>query len=420
MQCNNGYNKNVEQTSDFVKGDNVMVEIREGIYWLAMKDWGLRHFHGHELSTHRGSSYNSYIVKDQKTVLIDTVWDPYKEDFVRILDNEVGLGNIDMIVINHSEPDHAGSLGHLLERLPSRDIPIYCTKNGADILKNYFPSFDINFQIVKTGDTINTGKYDLVFVEMQMLHWPDSMLTYVKGAGTVFSNDAFGQHYAGISLFNDEVDNCELYQEAIKYYANILTPFSALIKKKVEQIRELGLDIEMIAPSHGSIWRKDPVQIIDKYYEWAQDYNEGFAVVIYDTMYDATRTMAESIAAGIEKQGIATKLFNISTTDQSDLITDIFKAKGVVIGSCTVNNAVLRATAGLLEEIRGHKFKGKLGAGFGSYGWSGEAPKLISTSLEKSGLKVPLEPITVKYRPGAGDIEKCIQFGESFAAAMKE
>lgn len=396
-----------------------MVEMKDKIYWLGMKDWGLRHFHGHELSTHRGSSYNSYIIKDEKTVLVDTVWDPYKEDFVRILDKNVGLGNIDMIIVNHSEPDHAGSLGYLLERLPSKDIPVYCTKNGADILKNYFHRDDINFQIVKTGDTINTGKYDLVFVEMQMIHWPDSMLTYVKGAGVVFSNDAFGQHYAGLSLYNDEVDNCELYQEALKYYANILAPFSALIKKKIEQLQALNLEIEMIAPSHGVIWRKDPAQIMDKYYQWSQDYNEGYAVVIYDTMYDSTRTMAEAIAAGLGNQGIGHKLFNVAVTDQSDLLTEIFKAKAVIIGSCTVNNTVLRLTAGLLEEIKAHKFKGKLGAGFGSFGWSGESPRVISASLEKSGLTIPLEPLSVKYRPGESEIEQCIQFGESFAAAMK-
>lgn len=397
-----------------------MIEIKKDIYWVGIKDWGLRHFHGHELSTHRGSSYNSYLIKDEKTVLVDTVWDPYREEFVQKLDSEVGLCNIDMIVINHSEPDHSGSLGHLLDRLPSRDIPIYCTKNGADIIKKHFHREDMNLQIVKTGDSINIGKYDLVFVEMQMLHWPDSMLTYVKGAATVLSNDAFGQHYAGLSLFNDEVDSCELYEEAIKYYANILTPFSPLIKKKVEQIRAMGLPIDMIAPSHGVIWRKDPMQIVDKYYEWAQDYNEGFATIIYDTMYDATRTMAEAIAAGLQAKGVRYKLFNVAQTDQSDLLTDIFKAKGVIIGSCTVNNTVLRETAGLLDEIKGHKFKGKLGAGFGSYGWSGEAPKIISTSLETASLKIPLEPLSFKYRSTKSELQQCVAYGESFAQAMLE
>ena len=397
-----------------------MIEIKKNIFWTGIKDWGLRHFHGHELSTHRGSTYNSYLIKDAKTVLIDTVWDPYKAEFVEKLDKEVGLGNIDMIVINHSEPDHGGSLEHLLDRLPSRDIPIYCTKNGADIIKKHFHREDMNFQIVKTGDSINIGNYELVFVEMQMLHWPDSMLTYVKGAATVLSNDAFGQHYAGISLFNDEVDSCELYEEAIKYYANILTPFSPLIKKKVEQIKAMGLPIEMIAPSHGIIWRKDPMQIVDKYYEWAQDYNEGFAAIIYDTMYDATRTMAEAIAAGLENKGVRYKLFNVAQNDQSDLLTDIFKAKGVIIGSCTVNNTVLRPTAGLLEEIKGHKFKGKLGAGFGSYGWSGEAHKIISTSLGNAGFKIPQEPLGFKYRLTDNELEQSVAFGESFAQAMLE
>ncbi len=397
-----------------------MIEIRDKIYWTGIKDWGLRHFHGHELSTHRGSTYNSYVIKDEKTVLVDTVWDPYKEEFVRNLDKNVGLGNIDMIIINHSEPDHGGSLDLLLDSLPSKDIPVYCTKNGADIIRSHFHRDDINFQIVKTGDMINIGQYDLVFVEMQMIHWPDSMLTYVKGAGTVLSNDAFGQHYAGLSLFNDEVDSCELYEEAFKYYANILTPFSSLIKKKIEQIRALNLDIDMIAPSHGVIWRKAPLQIIDKYYQWSQDYNEGYAVIIYDTMYDATKTMAESIATGLRKQGIAYKLFNVGVADPSDLLTEIFKAKGVIVGSCTVNSTVLRPTAGLLEEIKAHRYKGKLGAGFGSYGWSGESPKVISSWMEKSGLKIPLEPLKVKYRPDEEELDKCVEFGEAFGAAMKE
>ncbi len=397
-----------------------MTEIKKNIHWIGIKDWGLRHFHGHELSTHRGSSYNSYLIRDKKTVLVDTVWDPYKEEFVRELDNQVGLASIDMIVINHSEPDHSGSLGYLLDRLPSQDIPIYCTKNGADIIKNHFHRNEFNFKIVKTGDTVNIGEYDLVFVEMQMIHWPDSMLTYVKGAGTVLSNDAFGQHYAGISLYNDEVDGCELMEEAIKYYANILTPYSALIRKKIKEVVDMKLQIDMIAPSHGIIWRKDPLKIIEKYDQWSQDYNEGYAVIIYDTMYDATRAMAESIALGLERQGVPHKLFNAAATDQSDLLTEIFKARGVLVGSCTVNNTVMRPTAGLLEEIKGHRFRGKLGAGFGSYGWSGESSKVISSSLEKSGLKTPLEPLAVKYRLSESDIDRCIAYGESFAAAMKQ
>ncbi len=392
-----------------------MIEIKNKIYWCGIKDWELRAFHGHELSTHRGSTYNSYLIKDKKTVLVDTVWTPYKEEFIEALERDVGIKNIDMVVINHIEPDHGGSLDYLMSFNP--DIPIYCTKNGAEIIRKHFHK-DWNFVIVKTGDSVNIGEYDLVFVEMQMIHWPDSMLTYVKGAATVLSNDAFGQHYAPASLFNDELDACELYQEAIKYYANILTPFSPLIKKKIEQIKGLNLPIDMIAPSHGVIWRKDPLQIVEKYSQWAQDYNEGHAVIIYDTMYDATKNMAHAIAEGLESKGIKCKLFNASVSDQSDLLTEVFKAKAVLIGSCTVNNTVLRAIAALLEEIKYHKFKGKTGAGFGSFGWSGEAPKAINRLLGEAGFKTPLEPISFKYTPTVEELKQCRDFGEKLAESI--
>lgn len=394
-----------------------MQEIKKNIFWTGIKDWGLRQFHGHELSTHRGTTYNSYIIKDKKTVLVDTVWDPYKEEFAERLEKEVGINNIDMIVINHIEPDHGGSLEYIMSMIP--DTPIYCTKNGADIIKRHFHK-DWNFNIVKTGDSVNIGEYDLIFVEMQMLHWPDSLLTYVKGADLALSNDAFGQHYSPASLFNDEVDTCELYQEAIKYYANILTPFSPLIKKKVEQIKALNLPIDMIAPSHGVIWRENPVQIIEKYYEWAQDYHEGTVVIVYDTMYEATKKMGDAIGEGLAKHNIKFKMFNNSITDQSDLLTEIFKAKGVIIGSCTVNNTVLRSIAGLLDEIKGHKFKGKVGAAFGSHGWSGEAPKIIKKHLEEAGIKVPSEPIQFRYVPTEEELQQCVEYGEQFAKAMND
>ncbi|HOV25139.1 MAG TPA: flavodoxin domain-containing protein [Pseudobacteroides sp.] len=394
-----------------------MQEIKKNIYWLGLKDWELREFHGHELSTHRGSTYNSYYIKDKKRVLIDTVWYPHKDEFNAILEKDIGgIENIDMIVINHSEPDHAGSLGYIMSIKP--DIPIYCTKSGADILKKHFHK-DWNFNIVKTGDTVNIGEYDLVFVEMRMIHWPDSMMTYVKGANVLFSNDAFGQHYSAQGLYNDEVDNCELYQEAIKYYANILTPMSPLIKKKIEEVKALNLPIDVIAPSHGVLWRDNPVQIIEKYYEWANEYHENSVVIIYDTMYDATKKLADAIGEGLGKNGVKYKLFNSAISDTSDLITEIFKAKGVIVGSCTVNNTVLGSIAVILEEIKAHKYKGKIGAGFGSYGWSGESPKIISNSLENAGIKVVLEPIKVEYQPTHEDIKKAIEFGENFSKHLE-
>ncbi len=394
-----------------------MLEIKKNIYWCGIRDWGLDVFHGHELSTHRGSSYNSYLIKDKKTVLVDTVWDPYKEKFVEELEKEVGLSNIDAIVINHSEPDHGGSLGLIMEKIP--DTPIYCTKNGAEIIKKYFGK-DWNFHIVKTGDTLDLGEYKLKFVEMQMIHWPDSMLAYVEGAKLVLSNDAFGQHYAAISLFNDEVDECELFEEAIKYYTNILWPFKPLIKKKIEQILALNLDIDMIAPSHGVIWRTNPIQIIKKYQEWSEtDYNEGYVTIIYDTMYHATKAMAEAFGKGLEEEGINYRIFNIATKDKSDLNVEIFKASALLMGSCTVNNTVLRPTAALLEELKGLKAKGKLAMGFGSYGWSGEAHKLISDRLAEAGMTICAEPLGFKYKPDAEELQKCVEVGKDIARQLK-
>lgn len=393
-----------------------MIQIKENIFWTGIKDWDLRRFHGHELSTHRGSTYNSYIIKDEKIVLVDTVWDPFKEEFAENLDKEVGIENIDFIVINHIEPDHGGSLGYIMERKP--DMPIYCSKNGAEIIKQHFHQ-DWNFKIVKTGDTVSTGKYELMFVDMTMIHWPDSMMTYVKGPNVLLSNDAFGQHYSAKSLFNDEVEACELNQEALKYFANILAPFTPLIKKKIEQVAALNLPIDMIAPSHGVIWRENPTQILEKYALWADTYDEGYAVIMYDTMYDSTKTMAEAIGVGLAKHGINYKLFNSSVTDNSDLMTELFKAKAIAVGTCTVNNGVLRSIAGMLDEIKGHKLKGKVGAAFGSYGWSGEAHKHVHESLKSSGINMVVEPFGVKYRPTEEDVRKCEEIGEIIAKSMK-
>lgn len=394
-----------------------MHEIKKNIYWCGIRDWGLGVFHGHELSTHRGSSYNSYLIKDKKTVLIDTVWDPYKEKFVDDLEKEVGLKNIDAIVINHVEPDHGGSLGLLMDRIP--DVPIYCSKNGAEIIKRYF-SKDWNFNIVKTGDVLDLGEYKLNFVDMQMIHWPDSMLEYVEGAKLVLSNDAFGQHYCGTSLFNDETDECEVYQEAIKYFVNILGPFRPLITKKLQQILAMNLDIDMIAPSHGIIWRKNSSEIIEKYLEWSDiNYNEGYAVIIYDTMYHSTRDMAVAIAKGLDKEGVKYKIFNIATKDRSDLNVEMFKANALIIGSCTVNGSALRPTVSLLDEIRGLKIKNKLAFGFGSYGWSGEAHKIISQKLAEAGLTIIDEPFGVRYKPSSEEIEKCVEIGRNIGKQLK-
>ncbi|NLN65270.1 MAG: MBL fold metallo-hydrolase [Clostridiaceae bacterium] len=392
-----------------------MIQVKDNIYWLGLRDWDLRRFHGHELSTHRGSTYNTYLIRDEKTILVDTVWTPYKDEFLDLLEKEVGINNIDGIVINHNEPDHGGCLEALMDKIPN--VPIYCSKKGVDIIKGHFHK-DWNFVPVKTGDRINIGKTDMLFVEMTMIHWPDSMMTYLTESGVLLSNDAFGQHYCSKSIFMDEADECEVYQEAFKYYANILAPFTPLIRKKIAEVKALNLPIEVIAPSHGVIWRKNPMQIIEKYDLWADQYDEGFVTIVYDTMYNATKKMAEAIAKGLDNRGVPSKLYNSASSDVSDIITELFRSKGILLGSCTVNNSYLRSLSGIVDSIKGLKLKGKKGAAFGSYGWSGEAPKHLSEGLKDAGVNVEMEPAVCKYQPTPEDIEDYIRFGESFAEKL--
>jgi len=392
-----------------------MKQIKDNVYWVGVKDWELKRFHGEEYTTHRGSTYNSYLIKDKKIALVDTVWTPFHEGFVNDLEEEVGLKNIGLIVVNHTEQDHAGSLAYLMERIP--ETPIYCTKNGAMMIKKHFYK-DWNFQVVKTGDSVELGEYKLVFVEVPMLHWPDSMVTYVSGANVLLSNDSFGQHYASPYMFNEQVDQGELYQEAIKYYANILTPFSRQVKAKIKELLSLNLAIDMIAPAHGIIWRDNPLQIVKKYDQWAGDYNEGTVAVLFDTMWGATKKMALSIAKGLENKGVGAKVLNIGKFDRNDLITEVFKARAVIVGSSTINKGILSDTASILEMFKGLQFKNKMGAAFGSYGWSGESVKIIENRLQEAGIEIVAEGIKLQYDPTPEDLRNCEAFGEMLAGKI--
>lgn len=339
--------------------------IKSNVFWVGKVDWELETFHGEELTTHHGSTYNSYLIQEEKTVLIDTVWKPFASEFVNNLASEIDLKQIDYIVANHGEIDHSGALPELMRLIP--DTPIYCTANAVKSLKGMYHE-DWNFNVVKTGDKLDIGNgKELVFVEMPMLHWPDSMAAYLTGDNILFSNDAFGQHYATEMLYNDLVDQCDLFQEAMKYYANILTPFSAVLKRKLQEIASLGLPIEIIATSHGVIWRDNPLQIVEKYAEWADNYQENQITIVYDTMWNGTRTLAENIARGIQLADpeVTVKVFNLPKSDQNDVITEVFKSKTVVVGSPTINNGILHTVAGFAHLMKEMKFKNKKAAAFG-------------------------------------------------------
>lgn len=392
--------------------------IKENVSWVGKIDWELRKFHGEEYSTHRGSSYNSYLVKDEKIALIDTVWGKFSSEFVANLKKKIPLEKIDFVIANHAESDHSGALPELMRHIP--DTPIYCTSNGVNSLKGHYHQ-DWNFQVVKTGDKLSLGSKELIFIEAQMLHWPDSMMSYLTNDNILFSNDAFGQHIASELMYNDLVDQAELFQEAIKYYANILTPFSALVDRKIKEVVALNVPVDIICPSHGVIWRKDPLQIVNQYVHWANAYAENQITIIYDTMWDGTRRMAEAISRGITEvdKTVAVKLFNIARSDKNDVITEIFKSKAIVVGSPTINQGILSASAAILEEIKGLKFKNKKAAAFGCYGWSGEAIKIISDKLKEGGFELLNDGIREKWNPNTESVENCIRFGKNVALSMK-
>lgn len=384
------------------------------VTWVGKIDWQLRRFHGDEYSTHRGTSYNSYLIRDEKNVLIDTVWKPFDEEFVENLKKEINLNEIDYIIANHAEVDHSGALPLLMKEIP--DVPIYCTAAGARILKAHYHE-DWNFVEVKTGDTLDIGENKLTFIEAKMLHWPDSMFTYMDGENILFSNDAFGQHYASDLMYNDLVDQAELYQEAMKYYANILAPFSPLVTRKIEEVLGFNLPVDMIATSHGIIWRDNPAQIIGKYLEWAKDYKENQITIVYDSMWNATRRMAEAIAEGIksENKDVAVKLFNAANSDKNDVITEMFKSDAVLVGASTVNNSILSSISGILDMVKGLGFKNKKAAAFGSYGWSGESIKIITERLKDAKFEVINDGIKELWNPDEEGLERCREFGIDFA-----
>ncbi len=392
-------------------------KINEAVTWVGKKDWELRTFHGEEYSTHRGSSYNSYLIRDEKVALIDTVWLPFAKEFVASLKREIDLKDIDYIIINHGEVDHSGALVELMREIP--DTPIYCTKNAVRSLKGQYHQ-DWNFVEVKTGDKLSLGKRDLIFIEARMLHWPDSMFTYMTGDNILFSNDAFGQHYASEFMYNDEVDQAELYQESIKYYANILTPFSRFVVSKVDEFVKLNLPLDMICTSHGVIWRDNPMQIVEQYVKWAQDYQENQITIIYDTMWNGTKHMADAIASGIRQvdPDVTVKLMHTGITDKNDVLTEVFKSKAILVGSPTINGSVLNSIAGILDQIKGLSFKNKKGAAFGAYGWSGEGVKLIGDHLAKAGFELVNDGLRVLWNPDQEAVEKCVDLGKEFAKSL--
>jgi len=393
----------------------MVTELTKGVYWVGVVDWAIKKFHGQELSTHRGSTYNAYLIVDEKIVLVDTVWGPFRNQLIRNISEIIDPAKIDIVVANHAETDHSGGLPAIMRHAPNATVVV--SQRGVESIEGHYHQ-PWNFKTVKTGDKINIGKNDLVFVEAPMLHWPDSMFTYLTGKNILMPNDAFGQHYATAFRFNDQVDQEELYEEALKYYANILTPFSSLVLKKIDEVLSLNLPVDIIAPSHGIIWRKDPLQIVQKYQQWASQKPEKSAVILYDTMWEGTRQMAEAIGDGLAAEDVSYKVFHMAVSDLNDVVTEVFKAGAIIVGSPTFNQGVLPTISPILENLKGLKFQNKIGAVFGSYGWSGEAVKIIEEHLGRCKIPVVAEGVRAKWQPRSDDIATCQELGHKVAQAI--
>lgn len=390
-------------------------ELAKGVYWVGVVDWAIRKFHGQELSTHRGTSYNSYLIIDEQTVLVDTVWKPFQHQLIDNIREVVDPAKIDIVVANHAESDHSSSLPELMRYAHKATVVV--SQRGRESVEGHFHQ-PWNFKAVKTGDKISIGASELVFLEAPMLHWPDSMFTYLTGKNILMPNDAFGQHYATSFRFNDQVNQEELYQEALKYYANILTPFSNLVLKKIEEVLSLNLAVDMLAPSHGVIWRQDPLQIVEKYQKWAAQEPDKSAVILYDTIWEGTWQMAGAIGRGLAADGVPYKVFHAAVSDRNDIITEIFKAKAIIVGSPTFNQGVLPTISPILEDLKGLKFQNKIGAAFGSYGWSGESVRIIEEHLSNCKIQLVAEGLRSKWQPKPDDLARCQELGHKVAKAV--
>jgi len=391
------------------------VEIANGIYSVGVIDWNIRDFHGY--STEKGSSYNAYLIVDEKVVLIDTVKKEFTDRMLENIASVIDPKRIDIVISNHTEMDHSGGLPRVMHYI-GEDKPVYCSKMGLKNLSQHFPG-NLNLREVANGEELNIGKRTLTFLETRMLHWPDSMFTYDKTDKILFSSDAFGQHYAGFEMFDDQVGD-EIMYHAKKYFANILLLYSPLILKLVEKVTEMGLEIKTICPDHGIIWRKDPARIINAYVAWSKQEAGKKAIVVYDTMWHSTELMAEAIAEGIASQGVEARPIHIRSSDRSDIMTEALNAKAIIFGSPTLNNTMFPTVADVLTYMKGLKPKNKLAAAFGSYGWSGEAVAEIRGHLENMGMEIIDPGLRIQYVPDASGRQEAYAFGQTIGKAVND
>lgn len=384
------------------------VELTEGIIWVGAIDWGVRDFHGYE--TRRGSTYNAYLVRGEKTALVDTV----KAGFAgTLLANiaEVGeLNEVDYVVANHGEPDHSGALPAVIE---ATGATLVTNEKALETLNGYYDTSGWSIELVATGDSLDLGGRSLAFVQTPMVHWPDSMVSYCPEEKVLLSNDAFGQHLASSGRFDDEVEMSVVMEEAKTYFANIVMLYGRPIAKALDAAG--GLDIETIAPGHGVIWRSHVPEIIDAYNDWVRCRPSAKVLIIYDTMWDSTALMARAVVEGAARPGVEVKLFDVNRTGRTELATEVLDAGAIAFGSPTLNMTMMPEIAGTLAYLFGLAPKHKAGFSFGSYGWAPSGQREVNARLEEMNFEILREPLSVQWKPDENSLAECREGGKLLA-----
>jgi len=389
------------------------VEIKPDIYWVGGIDWDIRNFHGY--LTQRGTTYNAYLIMDKKITLVDTVKHYLFDEMLTRIKDIVDPSKIDYIISNHVEMDHSGSLPKIADI--ATKAKVVTSTRGEKGLKRHYKK-DLNLQVVNSGDTLNIGKRTLNFVHIPMVHWPDSMVTYIPQDKLLLPNDAFGQHIASSKRFDDEIGWDILKEEAAKYYANIVMPYGDQVKKALEALG--GLEIDMIAPSHGAIWRSLILNILKEYTKWANYEAENKALIVYDSMWDSTKKIAYSLREGIEESGVNVTMRNLKTSHISDVVTDVISSKMILVGSPTLNNGMLPSVGGFLTYLTGLKPRNRIGLAFGSYGWGGQAVGEIEKIMKELSWELPIDSININYIPDENELKNVKEIGKKLVKYLNK
>ena len=386
------------------------IPISDHVHWVGAIDWNVRDFHGY--MTKRGSTYNAYLIMADRITLMDTVKAPFREEMMARIASVANPADIQYIISNHSEMDHSGCLAEVIARVNPEKV--FTSVMGAKTLKEILHS-DQALTPLKDGDSLSLGNLTLTFMETRMLHWPDSMFSYLAEEQLLFAQDAFGMHLASSQRFDDEVDPAILRYEAATYFANILTPYAALVTKLLARVADVGLKLRIIAPDHGPVWRKDIPGILGRYADWAERKPSRKAVVVYGTMWHSTEKMALAITEGLRNGGVDVKLMSMDVCHRSDVAYEVLDAAALIVGSSTLNNNLLPGMADILTYLKGLKPRNLMGAAFGSYGWSGEAPRQIQEMLTEFKVDLLAEPVQTRHVPDPSVLARCYDLGRTIA-----